>query len=242
MSPVAVLVSCALASVAAAGEPDPSVDPLPPPPPPATDAAPPAASRGALERPVRVGPKISVLPLPGLIGVGLEARLKDTVTLSVEYGLLPEIHVRGVETSNDGSGTSSTISDASVSYRNLAFGAHWIPWHRAFHLGLSYGQRTVKATAKGTLTSGGLSASGVATVEATSSYLAPELGWRWIWDSGFFLGLDLGWQFVLSPSSRVEVPASAFPPDKLKDYTDRANEVASQGFPVLSLLQLGWYF
>jgi hypothetical protein len=191
---------------------------------------------------VRIGPKISVLPLPGLIGVGLEARLKDTVTLSVEYGLLPEFHVHGVETSSDGSGTTSTISDMAVSYRNLAFGARWIPWHRAFHLGLSYGQRSVKATAKGTVTSGGLSTSGVATVEATSSYLAPELGWRWMWESGFFLGLDLGWQFIVSPSSRVDVPKNAFPAGKLKDYTDLANQVAEQGFPVLSLLQLGWYF
>jgi hypothetical protein len=92
------------------------------------------------------------------------------------------------------------------------------------------------------VSSGVGSASGVASIEATSRYLAPEIGWRWMWESGFFLGLDLGWQFILSPRTSVDVPANAFPPDKLKDYTDLANKLAAQGFPVLSLLQLGWYF
>jgi hypothetical protein len=237
------LLACTLASVAAAT--DDLAAPLPTPPPPTSEGTSGArAAEPGLIPGFRIGPKLAVLPVPGLVGFGLEARIKETVTLSADFGLLPEVSIPGISESNVQSGGTSattTITDGKVSYQDLSFAARWVPWRGAFHLGAAYGQRTVKASAKGTATSGGITASGVATLEAKSSYLAPELGWRWIWQSGFFMGLDLGWQFVLSPQAHVDVPAAAFAPGKVQDYTDLANRLASQGFPVLSLLQLGWY-
>jgi hypothetical protein len=256
MVPVAALVSCTLVA-AMAGEPlppppppsgaaasAPAADPLPPPPPPSAAPAKEATEAGLLPG-VRIGPKLAVLPLPGLLGVGLEARIKDTVGLSIDYGFLPELHVPAFsESSSQGSGVSvsNEISDGKVSYRDLGFAVRFMPWHGAFHLGAAYGIRTIQASATGTVSSPGLgSASGVAKIESTSTYLAPELGWRWIWPGGFFMGLDLGWQIIVSQRTTVDVPAYAFPPGKVQDYTDLANKLASTGLPVLSFLQLGWY-
>ena len=206
---------------------------------PATPAA--SAPATGLIPGVRIGPKLSVLPAPALFGVGLEARIKDTVGLSVDYGLLPELHVPSFSDSTSAPGVSNEISNGRFSYQDLSFAARWIPWGGSFHLGAAYGIRTFKASATGTATSSGLSVSGVASLRSTSTYLAPELGWRWIWSSGFFMGLDLGWQLVLSQKTSVDVPSDAFTTSKIQDYQDLANKLASTGLPVVSLLQLGWY-
>ena len=220
----------------------PAAEVLPPPPPPASAQSPSPADSGGLVPGVRFGPKVSVLPLPGLVGIGLEVRIKDAVTLGVDYGVLPELHVPAFSESNAiAPGVSNEISDGRLSYRDLGFAARFIPWEGAFHVGAAYGVRTFKASAKGTATASGISASAVASIEATSTYLAPEIGWRWIRPSGFFMGLDVGWQLILSQSTNVDVPAYAFPPGKTQDYADLANRIASSGLPVLSLLQLGWY-
>jgi hypothetical protein len=255
MTPVAALVLCTLVA-AMTGEPlpppppplgaaasAPAAEPLPPPPPPSGPAATAKeATDSGLLPGVRIGPKLAVLPLPGLLGVGLEARIKDTVGLSIDYGFLPELHVPAFSESNtQAPGVSNEISDGKVSYRDLSFAARFIPWKGAFHLGAAYGIRTIKAGATGTVSGSGLSASGVASIESTSTYLAPQLGWRWIWSGGFFMGVDLGWQIIVSQRTSVDVPAYAFPPGKVQDYNDLANRLASTGLPVLSLLQLGWY-
>jgi hypothetical protein len=228
MRTLAAIVSLALASAAAAADPAPAPDA--PGTPPATGAPPapaPAEVYGkasGLLPGFLIGPSLHLLPIPSVVGVGMEARILDTLGVALDYNLIPSVGVPGAES-----------ADAKMEYRDLSGAVRWFPWRRAFYLGAALGTRTFKATATDTAT--GLRG----TAEVTSTYLAPEIGWRWIWPSGFFLGMDLGYQVILSSKETFDLPASLDPVDK-QDLEDAANDLGKIGFPILSLLQLGWYF
>lgn len=170
-----------------------------------------------------IGPHLNLLSLPP--GIGVEVRtLSNQLSVSFDYGYVPPV----------------TISNAKLSWGDYAFGARWYPWAAAFYLGARYGWRSFEASAKDTST---LAAN--ATVEAkakvTGNYLAPELGWRFAWQSGFFMGIELGWQVMLSHTTSFDLPAGVDPQSQ-KDVTDAADQVGKTGLPVLTLLQLGYYF
>jgi hypothetical protein len=70
--------------------------------------------------------------------------------------------------------------------------------------------------------------------------VAPEMGWRFIWASGFFMGIDLGWQIITSNQATFDLPAGMPAADR-QDLSDAADQLGKTGFPILSLLQIGWY-
>ncbi len=166
-----------------------------------------------------IGPKLSLITLPAP-GFGLDARIGSAFGLSLDLNLIPTVAVGDA---------------AKVSYRDVSGAARWFPFRGSFYLGAALGSRTFKASVRDE-TSGAL-----AKAEVTSTYLAPELGWRWIWSSGFFLGMDLGYQIILSNKLTFDLPILV-PAEDRKDVQDAANDLGKIGFPIVSLLQLGWYF
>jgi hypothetical protein len=225
---LAPLLSLALASVALADDPAPAVPPAPPdvsaeaplPAPPAPIAAvspEPYGKRGVL-----IGPKLSLLALPP--GLGLEARLFDTLGISVDFNFIPSVKV-----------SRDSTKDSRAKYADLSVAARWFPWHRSFYLGASLGTRDFKASAHDNLTFE------TASAEVTSTYIAPQLGWRFIGKSGFFYGIDLGYQIILSSTQTFVLPAST-DPEQAQDLRRAANDLGQLGFPILTLVQLGWYF
>ena len=168
-----------------------------------------------------IGPKLHLIGVPP--GFGLEARVANTFSFSVDYVLVPTIKIPGAEG-----------AEAKLSWGDFSGAARWHPWHASFYLGAAVGSRSFKASAKDS------ASTATAKAEVTSTYLAPEIGWRWIWGNGFFLGMDLGYQIILSKKSTLDLPTGVTSQNQ-KDVTDAADQIGKIGLPILSLLQIGWY-
>jgi hypothetical protein len=237
MRKLVAVTSLALASLAAAAEPSspaaaaapdttapvaPAAAPVAPAA-PAAPAATPYGKASGLIPGVLVGPKLALLPIPSVYGVGLEARILNSIGLTLDYGAWPSTKIPNAEN-----------ADAKMEYRDLNAAVRWFPWSRRFYLGAAFGTRSFKASATESTT--GL----LGKTEVKSSYFAPEVGWRFIWSSGFFMGLDLGWQIITSTTSTFDLPAGMPAQDK-QDLKDAADHLGKIGFPILSLLQLGFY-
>jgi hypothetical protein len=167
-----------------------------------------------------IGPKLAVLPIPGVYGVGLEAKFLNLVGVGIDYNAFPTVK----------------LGDVKAGYNDLSFNARVFPWKGRFYLGAAVGSRSFSAKATD-------SASGQEIkVEVKSTYIAPELGWRFVWTSGFFMGIDLGYQIVLSPKTTLTLPAvaSVDPTDK-KNVQDAGDQIGKIGLPIVSLLQFGFY-
>jgi len=164
-----------------------------------------------------IGPKLGIVSFPTPT-VGAEAKVAGWFGLSFDYGYVPDFRVKEV----------------TAGWSNWCAGAKLFPFRGSFFLGALYGQRSLKLRLKD---SSGLDADG----RATSRYLAPELGWRFLWNSGFTMGLDFGWQLVTQKSTRLDIP-TGFDAQKEKDAQDLIRRAANQGIPVLGLLELGWMF
>jgi hypothetical protein len=164
-----------------------------------------------------IGPKLGIISFPTPT-IGVEAKLGRWIGLSFDYGFVPDI----------------TISNVTVSWNNWCAGAKVFPFQGSLFVGALYGHRSFNGSSVDTT-------GRKSTADASSNYIAPELGWRWIWDSGFYMGIDLGWQFVTSNTKTVVIP-SGFDPQKQKDINDATDKLGTAGLPVLGLLQLGFYF
>lgn len=217
---LAALLSLAFTSAAVAAEPAAAATGVP-----GANAAPPALSAPApygkpegLIPGMVIGPKLAILPVPGVFGVGLEARVLNLVGVGVDYNLFPTIKA----------------GDVKVGFHDLSVAGRVFPWKGRFYLGAALGQRSFLAKATDSLSGQ------EAKVEVKSTYLAPELGWRFVWGGGFFMGIDLGYQIILSPKTTLTAPAAVDPTTR-KDVEDAGREIGKIGLPILSLLQLGFY-
>lgn len=164
---------------------------------------------------VLFGPKLTLLSLSP--GVGLEVKLGSRLGFSLDYGFLPDVSYSGVK----------------INYRDLAGAVRVYPFAGAFYLGASCGQRTFKAH--------GSSGVDEARVTVDTTYLAPQLGWRWIWTNGFFLGTELGYQIVVDHKMSFWSTATA-DAGTIKDVNDAGDQIGKIGLPVASLFQVGYFF
>src|SRR5262249_20210034 len=124
---------------------------------------------------ILIGPRLSVaVPTPPL---GAEAKGLRYLGGSVDYGYFPKINISGV--------------DVSYSMWNVA--ARVYPWGDTFFVGVVYGHYGVEANAT--------VAQGSGFVRASSSFVGPQIGARWIQPSGFFVGVDLASAFPVRYTS-----------------------------------------
>jgi hypothetical protein len=167
---------------------------------------------------VLIGPKLALVNLP-TPGFGVEAKFAGNLLgASFDYGLIPDI----------------TITDVTVGMHAWNVGAKIYPFRGSFFLGALYGNRNFTGSKVDAST--GLKAA----VDISSTYIAPELGWRWVWNSGFFLGMDLGWQFVTSSSVTLTAPGG-ISQQTVNDVQSKGNDIGKAGLPVLGLLQVGFF-
>jgi hypothetical protein len=165
-----------------------------------------------------IGPKFALLNVPAVYGIGLEAKFSNLVGVGLEYNAWP---------------TLKFGSDVKAGYNDLQLTGRVFPWRGRFYLGAALGQRNFFA--KGTEATTGLEAK----IEVKSVYLAPEIGWRFVWESGFFMGIDLGYQIVLSPKTTLTVPGGWVDQTLKKDIEDAGDQIGKVGLPIVSLIQLG---
>lgn len=197
--------------------------------PPQKDAVPPAAApqreagygkTDGLIPGMLIGPKLSLVNLP-TPGVGVEAKfLGNLLGASFDYGLIPDI----------------TVSDVTVGMHAWNVGAKIYPFRGSFFVGALYGNRSFTGSKTDTSTGTPLKAA----VDVSSTYVAPELGWRWVWNSGFFMGMDLGWQFVTSSKVTLTAPAG-ISQGTVDDVQKKGNDIGKAGLPVIGLLQVGFF-
>jgi hypothetical protein len=99
-----------------------------------------------------------------------------------------------------------------------------------WNVGAVYGHYGVDATAT--------VAQGTGSVRASSDFLGPQIGARWIQPSGFFFGIDVAWAFPLSYSSE----ASPDPSGTTTSVKETADRYLRNGIPLVGLVSVGWMF
>ncbi len=191
-----------------------------PPPPPEARAEGYGKQYGVLGNvPLVFGPRLTI----GFIqpaAVGIEAKYANLVGVSVDYGFVPEFTL-----------PSSTVS---VKWSSWNVGAKVFPFRGSFFLGAALGGRSFTGKDTGTI--------GTAEVTVSSTYLAPEIGWRWVARSGLFFGMEFGWQFILSYTAEGRLNGVPAPPETDKDLHDAAKVIGEQGLPQIGLLTIGYLF
>ncbi len=129
---------------------------------------------------------------------------------------------------------TSGLSSASLT--KPEFMMKWHPFSGAFFLGLGLGQQTLTGSATDSATGQ------KAKVEVVSKTLTPTIGWMWgVVDGGLFGGLDFGMQ---SPSGAETTITSILPSTNqaYQDAVKQGNDLGSTGFPVFTLLRVGYLF
>lgn len=161
---------------------------------------------------VLIGPRLSVaVPTPTL---GVETKILRYFGASFDYGYFPKINIAGV--------------DVSYSMWNVA--ARIYPFGDVFFIGAVYGHYGVEATAT--------VAQGTGFVRASSNFLGPQIGARWIQPSGFFFGVEVAWAFALGYSSE----ASPDPSGTTQSVKQTADRYLQNGIPIVGLVSVGWMF
>jgi hypothetical protein len=161
---------------------------------------------------VLFGPRLSVaVPTPTL---GAEVKILRYFGASFDYGFFPKLNIAGV--------------DVSYSMWNVA--ARVYPFGDVFFVGAVYGHYGVEASAT--------VAQGSGFVRASSNFLGPQVGARWIQPSGFFFGIDVAWAFPLGYSSE----ASPDPSGTTASVKETADRYLKNGVPLVGLISVGWMF
>lgn len=161
---------------------------------------------------VLIGPRLSVaLPTPTF---GAEVKVLRYFGASFDYGFFPKLNISGV--------------DVSYSMWNVA--ARVYPFGDVLFVGAVYGHYGVEASAT--------VAQGTGSVRASSDFLGPQIGARWIQPSGFFFGIDVAWAFPLAYSSE----ASPDPSGTTTSVKVTADRYLKNGIPLVGLVSVGWMF
>lgn len=171
---------------------------------------------------VLIGPRLSLITLP-TPSIGLELKAFRYLGASFDYGFIPEVHV----------------SDVRAKFSTWNVGAKLYPFGGVFFVGAALGHYEFTARSTGTDDRTGTAVQTRATVSST--FLAPQLGFRWVGSSGFFTAFDLGWAFPLNYESTLDAPSAA-DAGTAKDIRENADEYVKKGIPLLGFLGLGWFF
>jgi hypothetical protein len=190
---------------------------------------------------------------PQLLNGEVVLKIKDTVGIGVAYGMIPTITFPG--------------GDAKIQMHAIQGTLRWFPWSGSFYLGAGFGSQTLKATmtSSSTQTLNGVAIPGSLETVANAStlFVAPQLGWLWTWGSGFTLGLNAGVQIPLSsppgasstfngvpvPESCGAIPAAACDPALAASATSNSDSIGSVTkivakipLPYVDLLKIGFFF
>ncbi len=191
--------------------------------------------------PIRLGPS-AALTVPHIFNFGIDVMYENLASVSVAGGRYRR-----------------TVNSVDVEMRNWEIIGRWFPWHGSFFVGGAYGQQGLTALAQKdvstTLKGVDLTIPTTLRLEVTTSYFTPQVGWMAIWDSGFLLGFDFGYQVALSSSANLQVAfqdvsasleeslkASAEYQVEKKKVEDAAENFGKKNLPYITLLRMGCLF
>lgn len=183
--------------------------------------------------PFRVGVLLGLVSIPRPINVEFSLKPNAFVGLGVGFSMLPEV----------------TFED--VSSRMTAFNAvgRIFPFQGAFYLGLGAGLQNIVVEGEDTIDGDSYTGS----VDHSAFFLTPQVGWLWVWDSGFALGMNVGVQIPITstPDVRVrdargqEIDPNDVGPGAVElrdDASDVAEYLGKLPLPAVDLLKIGFYF
>lgn len=176
-----------------------------------------------------VGPYLTAVALPRPISFGVEAKWKDLMGLSGAYGFFPQV----------------TVSSVKLKITGYDFRLKIYPFRGAFFLGVGMGSQTFTGSMTKTIST--IATTG--TIVQDNSFIAPHMGWNWTWDSGFFMGLDLGVQLSMkrkntfsSDVTNTLVTSSAEYTALQADILKQADLIGKTPLPLLTLIKIGYFF
>jgi hypothetical protein len=158
---------------------------------------------------------------PSPLSVGALMMIDQRVLLGAEYGFLPVSQIAGID----------------VTYRSFAADARLFPFRGGpFFIGLRAGRQHLSGSKTVTVRGYG-SATGSTT--ADSWFLNPRLGLFKMWDSGIFVGADVGLKIPISHTFTENVPYGLPLPSEVTTVRDT---MSAKVIPTVTLLQLGIAF
>ena len=175
-------------------------------------------------------PSIQFLNFPHPLEGALEVNFAEVWGLKFSKNFLPEM----------------SFEDTKVKLDNYSLALRMYPQHSLWFVSLAYGKHEIKAHHQEVISSFDT----LIDAQVKADYLMPSTGWKWVWDSGFSLGMEIGWIFPYNSSSNISTnqdnnPLVTSDPEytrQKKDAEDTAKKYISQGIPMIGLLEIGWRF
>lgn len=183
--------------------------------------------------PLRMGFLVGVVSLPRPINLELAVKPNDWFAVGVGFSMIPKIKI------SNGAGEMSAFNAVG---RIFPFGG-------SFYVGAAAGRQSMSIEADDTIRGQHVTA----MAEHATLFVTPQVGWLFVWDSGFTLGINVGAQISLSSTPKVrlradngfEVDPTVVGPDaeELRENVHTAGKyLARYPLPTLDLLKLGFLF
>jgi hypothetical protein len=151
-------------------------------------------------------------------------------------------------------GSRNTPLDLSIG--NFELATRWHPWKGVFYLGANFGRRTIRATVRETIAVESIGVPVRIDGEVRGNYFTPHLGWLWTFDSGLFIGLNLGLQFGYGGASSLDVTIeepllntlltlveqTAVYRELEDKVEDSVSKIGNINLPYITLFQIGFLF
>lgn len=213
-----------VASIAPAGRVDDAAAPaFPSPPPPVADApaSEPNEHEGVLGK-VRLG-ALAGAGFPSAVTGQLVLKVADWVGVTASYGATPSVPL-------------PIGQDSSISQRGFSATARVYPFRGAFFVGVGGGQSTVESQ-QGASASGNTARS---SLQATTTYVLPEIGILHRFSFGLAIGADVGVQIPVSSRGETAASVNGVATAAPSELRDAMSFVSSKPIPVLNFLRLGY--
>jgi hypothetical protein len=187
------------------------------------------------ENELHVGAQVGVISLVRPLSLEVLAKT-PRFGLGLGYGAVPGF-IGDALLSAVGAKKGSTTANLD-DFSAVELDLRYFPFSGAFFVGASGGRQHVQGTVTDSSTV--LTGRQTASLEVTSWFATPRLGWLWRFDSGFTIGFDVGVQLALASSKTVVMPsqASQSQKDSVNNLVDAASKIP---LPALNL-RIGWLF
>lgn len=181
----------------------------------------------------RVGPQVGVISLVRPLNIEVLAKT-PAFGVGVAYSAVPGFASDALLSAvgaKKGS-TTANLDDFSA----VELDIRYFPFSGVFFVGASGGRQHVQGTVAESTVAGPQTAS----LEVTSWFATPRVGWLGRFGAGFTLGFDIGVQLSLASSKTVGLPpqASQSQKDSVNNLVDAASSIP---LPALNL-RIGWLF
>lgn len=181
-------------------------------------------------KPFSITPAVSLLSFPHLFDGSIEMVFSEVFGIKYSQNL----------TSN------SVIDNNRIHFDNKKIALRTYPGRGAWFLGLGYGHHEINVDRTDTIN--GFDTTTYARIK--SDYLIPATGFKWVYESGFSLGVEVGWIFAMNNSTAISSDQDLNPfvtndPDysrRRKDAEDSINKYVNSGTISICLLEIGYTF